>query len=73
MIQQQRSRVLSQTDVRVSNSPVRVGDKDMTASVTHTHSSPEVSVQRNSIGDVVEIHVRCSCGETTVINCQYDG
>jgi len=33
-------------------------------------SEPEVQVQRN--GDVVQsITVRCSCGETIVIQCEY--
>jgi hypothetical protein len=35
------------------------------------HASPDVSVQRNAQGDDVEIHVRCACGQTTVIDCQY--
>lgn len=71
MVQQPRGRVLSQADVRVSTAPIRVGDDSPAAAAAHVHASPDVSVQRNAQGDVVEIHVRCACGQTTVIDCQY--
>ncbi|MEZ6061530.1 MAG: hypothetical protein R3C19_14385 [Planctomycetaceae bacterium] len=67
-----RGRVLSQADVRVSSAPVRVGE-DSPAGHAHVDGVASVSVQRDTNGDVVEIHFRCACGETTVVNCKYEG
>ncbi len=67
-----RSRVLSQADVRVSSAPVVVGHEQAGAH-THSKDGSEVSIQRDAAGDVVEIRVRCACGESTIINCRYEG
>ncbi|MFY9254986.1 MAG: hypothetical protein WAO83_16170 [Fuerstiella sp.] len=38
---------------------------------SHQHGSPSVDVVRNNAGDVIQIMVRCACGEVTNINCDY--
>ena len=68
-----KSRVLAETDVRVSGSPVRVG-RALPAAEDGEESrqaDTDVSVKRDAAGNVVEIHVTCSCGELTVIACEY--
>ncbi|MEO2036622.1 MAG: hypothetical protein ABGZ35_31485 [Planctomycetaceae bacterium] len=74
-----RSKILSQTDVRLSDAPVRVGEspdaiaaalQDATAATGHNHT-PEVSVDHDLLGNVVRIHVRCVCGEAISISCDY--
>jgi hypothetical protein len=63
-----RSKILSQTDVRLSDAPVRVGESP--DAIGHNHT-PEVSVDHDLLGNVVRIHVRCVCGEAISISCDY--
>lgn len=73
-----RQKVLSQTDVRVSDAPVRVGESPLAMALAasgspsdpHGHS-PELSVEHDGAGNVVRIHVRCQCGEDITISCEY--
>jgi len=74
-----RSKILSQTDVRLSDAPVRVGEssvaiaaamEDATSTAGHDHA-PEVSVDHDAAGNVARIHIRCLCGEAITISCDY--
>jgi len=73
------SKILSSSDVVVSDAPVRIGDTSAsTASMgdaaslneaaTHT---PAVSVEHDAQGNVTRIHVRCGCGEDISLACDY--
>ncbi len=77
-----RPKVLSQADVKVSNSPVRVGDSPLAAAASIAASmppgsletskhEPQLSVETDDVGDVVRIRVHCGCGEEITICCDY--
>ena len=64
-----RGRILSSQQVRFSEAPVR-----LSAHVHSLHSEPSVSVKTDpDTGDVIEISVRCTCGEVIVVACNYAG
>ncbi|MEQ9407233.1 MAG: hypothetical protein RIK87_05880 [Fuerstiella sp.] len=72
MIEGSRSRVLSGKDVRVSAAPVRVGGR----TIHHDHQDAEsgpatLREVRDADGNITEIHLRCGCGTTTVVLCEY--
>ena len=63
-----RGRILSRDQVRVSDAPVSLEIQKQCSS-----GSTDVRVETDPItGDLLAIHVRCSCGEVTVIDCHYD-
>lgn len=73
------SRILSQTDVRLSDAPVRVGESSAAIAAAmggvqtdaeHSHVT-ELSVDQDAVGNVVRIHIRCLCGENITISCDY--
>jgi len=63
-----RGRVLTRQQVRFSDAPVR-----LSSPANCLHEAPGVSIKTNpATGDVIEIVVRCNCGEVTVVKCDYD-
>lgn len=55
--------VISGTYVRVSAHPIVVADK-------HADGTPIVTLKRE--GNLIrEIQIRCACGETIVLDCEY--
>ncbi|GEM_PF-6428349 len=65
-------RVLSEHQVRVSSTPVRIGtDVAAADAIDTTGGSAKVSEVRDQTGNLVEIHVTCDCGKTVVIACDY--
>ena len=70
MTESTRGRVLSSEQVRLSAQPVRVGGRTA-ANGDDGADAPGVQEVRNAAGDIVEIHVRCACGDVTVIACDY--
>ncbi len=73
MIESSRTRVLSGSDVQVSAAPVRVGGK--LAPHKEPASDCEASIReiRDAANRLTEIHVQCSCGNTTIVVCEYTG
>ncbi len=57
-------RVLSRDSVTVSPQPVCVGDGGSTSDAFGVELMREGAVTR-------EIHVRCSCGQTVILECEY--
>lgn len=47
---------------------------EMTAegSAAHHHTDPEIELVRNGSGDIIRIDVRCECGHTTSLHCEYE-
>lgn len=74
-----RGRVFRERDVAVSSQPVRIGGRSLPASepgaqpATGSDTAGEATVRevRDQQGRVIEIHVRCACGSTSVIACDY--
>ena len=65
-------RVLSENQVRVSSTPVRIGTDVAEAVRSDTKGGPAtVNEVRDQTGNLVEIHVTCDCGKTVVIACDY--
>lgn len=55
--------IICGTQVRVSAHPIIVADK-------HSDGTPIVTLKRE--GNVIrEIQIRCACGETIVLDCEY--
>lgn len=78
MIEGTRNSVLSGNDVRISNAPVRVGAsvastsaKAVLGETSHASGKANVREVRDASGNIVEIHVQCNCGATTVLSCHY--
>jgi len=73
------SKILSSSDVIVSDAPVRIGDSSASAASVGDASllndaeahTPAVSVEHDAQGNVVRIHVRCGCGEDISLACDY--
>ncbi len=64
-----RGRILSRSQVSVSESPVALGEKQKCV-----QRKAAVSLKTDpSTGDLLEIRVECSCGEVTILECHYDG
>ena len=64
-----RGRVLSRQQVQISASPVAVGEGHRCS-----HGTPQVHMKTDpQSGDVLEIHIRCGCGDDIVLECHYDG
>lgn len=65
-----RGRVLSRQQVRFSEAPVKLSTS-IEASSCQTQPS-NVSITTDPVtGDVVSIQLRCSCGEVTVVELDY--
>ena len=65
-------RVLSENQVRVNSTPVRIGTNVAAAVGTDAQGgSAKVNEVRDQTGNLVEIHVTCDCGKTVVIACDY--
>ena len=73
MIEGTKTRALSEKDVTISSSPVRVGGTPLPERQPDPVESCEAAVRevRDSEGTLQEIHVQCSCGNTTVVVCEY--
>ena len=73
MIDGAKTRVLSENDVTVSSAPVRVGGVLPVERPVEPEESCEAAVReiRAADGTLTEIHVQCSCGNTTVVVCEY--
>ena len=64
--------MLSENQVRVSSTPIRIGTDVADAVRSETKSGPaKVNEVRDQTGNLVEIHVTCDCGKTVVIACDY--
>ena len=63
-----RGRVLSRQQVRFSDAPVRLGSQ---ARCPQSESSVSLRTDPDT-GDVLAIIVQCSCGEVTVVECNYE-
>lgn len=64
-----RGHVLSREQVKVSGDTVSLTDR-----IRCNEKQPTISVQTDPVtGDVIEIHIACSCGEQIVLDCHYDG
>lgn len=64
-----RGRILSRGQVRVSDAPVRLDQQNGCG----TQQPVRVTLETDPVtGEVTEIHVHCSCGEVTVLQCRYD-
>lgn len=64
-----RGRVLSRSQVHVSEAPVTLAEKQ-----TCVRRPASVRVETDpETGDILEIHIACGCGEITVLECHYDG
>lgn len=64
-----RGHVLSGQQVRLSGEVV-----SLTERLNCSTPQPKVSLVTDpGTGDVLEIHVECSCGEHIVLDCHYDG
>lgn len=37
-----------------------------------SHTEPTIELIRNGAGDIIRIDVRCGCGETTSLHCEYE-
>lgn len=67
-----RGRVLTRQQVRFSDAPVRLSSPAFSP-VSCLHEAPGVSITTDpETGDVMEIVVRCNCGEVTVVKCDYE-
>lgn len=74
-----RGRVFRESDVAISSKPVRIGGRPLSAAAPQPplhddggdHTEASVREVRDALGRVTEIHVRCSCGSTSVIACDY--
>jgi len=74
-----RSKVLSHSEVRLSDAPVRVGESPQTQAAEQTQSKLQsdhihqtsISLDHDQHGNVAVIHVRCQCGENITISCDY--
>ncbi|MCR9200979.1 MAG: hypothetical protein NXI04_20255 [Planctomycetaceae bacterium] len=43
------------------------------ASTDHqSHKEPAIELVRNGAGDIIRIDVRCECGQTTSLHCEYE-
>ncbi|MCA9034216.1 MAG: hypothetical protein KDA91_03745 [Planctomycetaceae bacterium] len=63
------SSVLSGNNVRFSGQVVSLADR-----IRCGNEVPEVSVETDpETGDIIEINIRCRCGEQIVLDCHYDG
>jgi len=71
------SKVLSHSDVKLSDAPVLIGDSPHAilsrAACTDGENphEPEISLIHDQHGNVIRIHVRCQCGEDITISCEY--
>jgi len=73
------SKILSSSDVRISDAPVRVGEAQAPGASPNLngHGSgdgkhePEVSLEHDAAGNVATISIRCQCGEEITIACDY--
>ena len=57
--------ILTGRQVRLNPHPIRVAEK-------HGGGIPQVTLQRDQQNQITEIHIRCSCGELIVLDCDYD-
>lgn len=71
MIESSRSRVLSENDVQISAAPVRVGGIPLPPRESKAECEASVREVRDDANRLSEIHVQCSCGESTVVICEY--
>lgn len=37
-----------------------------------THAEPTIELIRSGAGDIIRIDVRCECGQTTSLHCEYE-
>jgi len=66
-----RGRILSRQQVRLSDAPVAL-DLQQVCSAAATGPAG-IQIETDPLtGDILTIRVTCGCGETTVIECQYD-
>ena len=70
------SKVLSQGEVQISDTPVRVGNTTVeggqaAALDSGQEHAPEISVEHDADGNVALIRIRCSCGEDIAVACEY--
>lgn len=65
-----RGRVLSRQQVRFSDAPVKLATNTGVSSCQPQPSSVSITTDPMT-GDVVSIQLRCSCGEVTVVELDY--
>jgi len=58
--------ILSRQQIRVATQPFLVAEK------AATEKKPAVTVTRDS-DRIREIHIHCACGESIVLECDYNG
>lgn len=64
-----RGKVLSRSQVHFSDAPVSLAEKQRCG-----QKVTAVQVETDPIsGDILEIRIRCACGDETVLECHYDG